>query len=185
MAREDNPTILLADRFEDARRMLAILLETQGYATVECDGAESTIAAADRWSPDAILLATTSHDDELDIVHELRRRHGAACAPIILVTGFQSAEFRSRAMAAGCAGCLLIPIDFSEVLAQLARVLGDSAHRVVVPRLDDAPAGVTGTALPPARRSERRSRVRAVRPAGHVARVEKLAGAPRSRRRSR
>jgi hypothetical protein len=88
-------------------------------------------------------------------------------------------------MAAGCAGCLLIPIDFSEVLAELARVLGDSAHRVVVPRLDDAPAGVTGSALPPARRSERRSRVRAVRPAGHVARVEKLAGHVRNRRRSR
>jgi DNA-binding response OmpR family regulator len=184
MAREDTPTILLADGYEDARRMLAILLDTQGYATVECDGGESTIEAADRWSPDAILLATTSHDEELDIVRRLRRRYGAACAPIILVTGFQSAEFRSRAMAAGCAGCLLIPIDFSEVLAELARVLRDSAPRRASPRLDGAAAGEAGPAAP-ARRSERRSRVRAVRPAGHVVRVERLADAPRNRRRSR
>jgi DNA-binding response OmpR family regulator len=142
--------VLLADCFEDARRMLAILLETQGYETVECQSGDSTVAVADRSSPDAILLATTSHDDGLDVVHRLRRTYGAASPPVILVTGFHSAEFRSRALAAGCAGCLLIPIDCSEVLAELGRVLGYPAPGIASSLSVHATVALSGPAIPPA-----------------------------------
>ena len=183
-----HPRILLADHYEDARRMLAILLETQEYEIVECEGGKNTIDVADQCSPDAIMLATTSYDDTLDVVHRLRCRYGVGCPPIILITGFHSAEFRSRALAAGCVGCLLIPIDFAEVLAELGRAVGQFAPRTASSPPVHASVVTIGPATAPAQRSGRsepRARVRTVRPGGRVARVEKLADHLRNRGRSR
>jgi DNA-binding response OmpR family regulator len=181
------PVVLVADQYEDARRMLAILLETQGFATVVCDGGNSTVEAVERSAPDAILLATTTYGDELEIVHHLRRCYGAGCPPIILVTGFHTAEFRSRALAAGCSACLLIPINFSEVVAELERALGQSAPQLAIPPVH-ALGARPGTVSRSARRtgrSEPDARIRTVRPGGRVARVEKVADHLRNRRRSR
>jgi DNA-binding response OmpR family regulator len=72
--------------------------------------------------------------DGQSAVAELRRRPPADETPVVIVSAYDRLEFRTEAVAAGCAGFITKPVDPAELLKKirllLERVEGDSAAPV-------------------------------------------------------
>ena len=125
-------TILIAEDNEDLRGMLAQFLGANGYRAVgAADGHEAVEAAASE-RPDLIIMDLGMPGmDGLSAVAEIRRRAPADETPIVIVSAYDRLEFRTEAVAAGCAGFITKPVDPAELLKTirllLERAEGDAA----------------------------------------------------------
>ncbi len=125
VATERSPTartILVVDDNRDAAESLALLLELHGHRTVQAaDGAEA-LAAAERERPDIVLL-----DLGLPVLsgYQNCRRNRAepwgAATTRVALTGRGQEEDRRKSRDAGFDGHLVKPVDFTELMALLAR----------------------------------------------------------------
>jgi CheY-like chemotaxis protein len=116
------PLVLIAEPNDDARGMLGVLLDAAGYDTAECDGGETSIAHAQRLSPDVMLLSTTSWGDTLEVARTLRDGESTRSTRIILLTGHGDPDYRRRAFEAGCKACLLKPVDVNQLVSEISRL---------------------------------------------------------------
>jgi CheY-like chemotaxis protein len=114
--------VLIADSHDDSRGMLAILLKAAGYDTAECDGGGAAISSARELRPDVVLLSTNSWGDSLGIVSALQGGDGASRSRVVVISGHADPAFRQRALMAGCAACLLKPVDVEELIRELSRL---------------------------------------------------------------
>ena len=108
--------ILIIEDSQDAREMLAMLLDMEGYsvATAE-DGREGLMrAAAD--SPDLILTdINMPHIDGTEMIRRLRAEPGACRVPIIVMTAYGD-ELALRAVESGADIALTKPVDYDLLL---------------------------------------------------------------------
>ena len=118
------PLVLIGEPNDDARGMLALLLDAAGYDTAECDGGEGSIAHVQRLTPDVMLLSTTSSGDTLKIARTIHEGESTRSTHVILLTGHGDPDYRSRAFEAGCKACLLKPVDVNQLLSEISRVTG-------------------------------------------------------------
>jgi len=116
------PLVLIAEPNDDARAMLALLLDSAGYNTAECEGGVGSIAHAQRLKPDVMLLSTTSWGDTLNVARRLRDGESTRATPVILLTGHGDPEYRRRAFDAGCRACLLKPVDVDQLVSEISRL---------------------------------------------------------------
>jgi DNA-binding response OmpR family regulator len=122
------PLVLIGEPNDDARGMLALLLDAAGYDTAECDGGEASIAHAQRLTPDVMLLSTTSWGDTLRVARTLRDGDSTRGTQVILLTGHGDPEYRRHAFEAGCKACLLKPVDINQLVTEISRLTsGDGA----------------------------------------------------------
>jgi CheY-like chemotaxis protein len=127
------PLVLIAEPNDDARAMLAFLLDAAGYEIAECEGGEASIAHVRRLTPDVMLLSTTSSGDTLTVARTLRDGESTRDTHVILLTGHGDPEYRRRAFAAGCKACLLRPVDVNQLLTEISRVTGAAPISSSVP----------------------------------------------------
>jgi len=120
------PLVLIADSHDDSRAMLALLLKAAGYRTAESDGADGAVDDVERLCPDVVLLSTSSRGDSIEIARALRDGGGASRPRVILLTGHAGPEHRERALEAGCAACLLKPIDVDQLVDEISRVTAET-----------------------------------------------------------
>ena len=86
--------ILIADDDEDIRLALALLLQANGFRTLEASTPKDVIIQAERQKPDLILLDmnfsrdTTSGEEGLEILTQLKKSN----FPVILMTAWGSIE---------------------------------------------------------------------------------------------
>jgi CheY-like chemotaxis protein len=135
MVEERRPLVLIGEPNDDARAMLALLLDTAGYDTAECDGGDGAIAHVQRLTPDVVLLSTTSSGDTLKTVRTIRERESTQSTHVILLTGHGDPDYRSRAFEAGCKACLLKPVDVDQLLSEISRVTAAAPQSSLPPRL--------------------------------------------------
>lgn len=126
------PLVLVADDDEDAREIVATLLESEGLEVVlACDGddaLEKLARAADGHSrvPDAMVVDFCMPNlSGIGLVRTLRRF--AKAPKSILVTGFPDASIDTFAEQAGVSFVLRKPVTASALLGAIRQLLSENA----------------------------------------------------------
>jgi DNA-binding response OmpR family regulator len=104
--------VLVSGSHRETRYMMRVLLEMWGYDVTEAEGELETVATAETFSPDVILLDTSRlFNEEMKIVSRLKLwTHDRV--PIIVLSGFTQPSYRMTAIDHGASGLLPKPIDF-------------------------------------------------------------------------
>jgi PAS domain S-box-containing protein len=119
--------ILLVDDNAEARSALARQLARQGFQVVEAEDAAQALALAERETAidllitDVIMPGTLNGAELADRLHEKRPD-----LPILLTTGYSSDVLAERQLARGRYEMLGKPFRERDLLAAVARLLGDS-----------------------------------------------------------
>lgn len=117
-------TILIAEDNEDLRGMLSQFLCANGYRTVGAADGHEAVEAAARERPDLIIMDLRMPGmDGLSAVAEIRRRAPADETPVVIVSAYDRLEFRTEAVAAGCAGFITKPVEPAELLKTIRLLL--------------------------------------------------------------
>jgi CheY-like chemotaxis protein len=108
--------VLLVDDNDDARELLAGLLELQGYRIEAAGAAASALEIAARFQPQVVVLDLGLPEiDGWELARRLRRIEGLEQIRIIALTGYGSEVDRERSREAGIDVHLLKPIEISQL----------------------------------------------------------------------
>lgn len=117
-------TVLIVEDFEDARDLMRLLIERQGYNVVEAAGAYEAIEKAERYEPHLILIDIgLPLLDGLSVARMIHQIDGLKDTPIVAVTAYR--DILDQAEAAGCAGVLYKPVLENELENLLDEFLGE------------------------------------------------------------
>jgi two-component system response regulator len=106
-------TILLVEDSEDSRFMMRRLLEMGGYRVVEATNGHEAVEFAESECPDLILMDLSLPElDGLSATKLIREIESLCDVPIVALTGHDTSEFHSKALAAGCNEYVTKPVDF-------------------------------------------------------------------------
>src|SRR5215211_7404564 len=109
-------TILVAEDFEDTRRLMRLWLQRVGYRVVEASNGLEAIAVARAERPDLIIMDIEMPEmDGLEATRRIREEEGLRDVVIIAVSAYGAEQFRGRALAAGCTDYLSTPFDPEEL----------------------------------------------------------------------
>src|SRR5690349_14771269 len=124
--RWDRPArILVIDDQEQNIRLLARILEKDGYEDVRCtSNAAEAIGIYKDFDPDLVLLDFHMREkDGLEVLQEIVALNGGRHAPVVMVTADDSLEVKHRALALGAKDFIRKPFDSAEVLLRIANLL--------------------------------------------------------------
>lgn len=111
--------ILVVDDQSLNRRILQQILQSAGFTVIEADSGEAALARYGESPPDLVLLDVMMPVlSGFDTCRELKRRYGAACAPIIFVTAKTEAADVLEGLDAGV-DYLPKPVRAKEALARI------------------------------------------------------------------
>ncbi len=114
--RETELSVLLVEDTEDNRMMMRRLLEMSGYRVSEAVNGVEAVLAAERETPDVILMdLSLPLVDGLAATRRIRQLPDLAGVPIIAVSAHDTADFHAEALAAGCDAYITKPIDYTEL----------------------------------------------------------------------
>ena len=113
---EDDPDVLLG---------MQIRLEANHYETFFAGDVESTVPAAQKHTPDLILLDLgLPGGGGFKAMENVKADPALAAIPIIIVSGRTGQETRARALKEGANAFLEKPVDNQELLAVIRQALG-------------------------------------------------------------
>ena len=118
-------TILIAEDYDDSRKMIRKALELYGYSVVEaCDGREA-VELTRRQCPDLILMDLNMPQlDGLAATEQIREcKELCENVTILAITAHDTYGMKEAAMEAGCDGYLTKPINFERLETIIARLL--------------------------------------------------------------
>jgi len=102
------------------RKLLAAILEREGYELLEATDGEEAIEVAWEKSPDLILLdVTMPKKDGYQVCEELKRDERTAHIPIIFLSANSQVEDKIKGLDLGAADYVTKPFDRGEVLARV------------------------------------------------------------------
>jgi len=114
--RGNEVSVLLVEDTEDNRMMMRRLLELSGYRVSEAVNGLDAVKAAERETPDIILMdLSLPIVDGLAATRRIRQLPDLATVPIIAVSAHDTADFHAEALAAGCDAYITKPIDYTEL----------------------------------------------------------------------
>jgi CheY-like chemotaxis protein len=114
--RKNQVMVLLVEDTEDNRMMMRRLLELSGYRVSEAVNGVEAIKAAERDTPNIILMdLSLPIVDGLAATRRIRQLPDMADVPIIAVSAHDTADFHADALAAGCDAYITKPIDYTEL----------------------------------------------------------------------
>lgn len=117
-------TILVIDDHPTNLKLMRVLLESEGYATITTESAEAALDLLREKRPDLILTDVQLHGmDGLALTRLLKADAASAAIPVIAVSAFAHAEDRARALAAGCSAYFSKPLDTRAFYAALAGLM--------------------------------------------------------------
>ncbi len=106
--------ILVVEDNEDVRLTLRLAVESRGYRVIEASDGEQAVSIASVERPDVILMdLSLPVIDGLTATRLIRENALTANAIIIAVTAHIEADYRTKALAAGCNAYVTKPIDFN------------------------------------------------------------------------
>ncbi|HEX7315003.1 MAG TPA: response regulator [Pyrinomonadaceae bacterium] len=106
-----NPTVLLAEDSEDARRVLSLELQYSGCRVITAGDGREAVETALTARPDLILMdLNLPLLDGLAATEQIRAHGELDAIPIIAVTAFDTYGIREAALEAGCQDYLLKPL---------------------------------------------------------------------------
>lgn len=128
-------TLLIVDDDEGIRKLLAIMLEDQGYQTLSAPSGEMALAMVARQPPDLILLdAMMPGMDGYQVARHIKANVATANIPIIMLSGLSEQSARLSGLEAGAAEVLSKPVVNDELwlkVRNLLRLKAFGDHQVV------------------------------------------------------
>jgi len=107
--------VLVAEDFEDIRRMMKILLECRGYEVVEAADGYEAVKKALSYNPDLILMDIAMPVmDGIQATQAIRQHEELADVPIVAVTAYGD-FYSERARDVGCNDVVQKPLDFGRL----------------------------------------------------------------------
>ena len=108
--------VLIADSDDEARRMLANIVESLGYEVVAACSAEAALEIARRAPPDAALIDIgASLLEGLPVARSMRELAGHSELLLIALTGWGQPQYREMALAAGYDVHLVKPVGVDQL----------------------------------------------------------------------
>lgn len=115
--------VLVVEDNDEVRLMLVAFLESKGYAVTGVGTAVEGVSAAGETRPDLIIMDLGLPDaDGLSAVRAIRSDAATAGVPILVVTAYDTIQFRAEAVEAGCTGYMVKPVE-PELLLDTVRLL--------------------------------------------------------------
>jgi CheY-like chemotaxis protein len=109
--------VLLVDDNEDARELLAGLLELQGFQVEAAGDAAGALAIAERFQPEVVVLDLGLPEvDGWELARRLRQISSLTQTRIVALTGYGTELDRARSREAGIDAHLLKPIEASQLI---------------------------------------------------------------------
>jgi DNA-binding response OmpR family regulator len=123
-------TILVVEDFDDVRRMLKILLESEKFRVLEAaTGSEALEVIKDK-HPDAILMDLALPGiDGFETIRRIRAIDGFQNTPIIVLSAYIGVSTYETALRAGSNYFMAKPIDFDDLTALLKEILSGRNSR--------------------------------------------------------
>ena len=119
--------ILIVEDYEDVRRMLKILLESEHFHVLEAGTGPEALNAVQNGRPDVILMDLALPGfDGFETIRRIRQIDGFQNTPIIVLTAYTGQSIYETAVRAGTSYFMAKPIDFDELAKLLERSLGDA-----------------------------------------------------------
>jgi putative two-component system response regulator len=117
--------ILVVDDQEQNIRLLARILEKDGYEDIRCtSNADEVIGIYKDFNPDLVLLDFHMREkDGLQVLQEIVALKESHHAPVVMVTADDSLEVKHRALALGAKDFIRKPFDSAEVLLRITNLL--------------------------------------------------------------
>jgi CheY-like chemotaxis protein len=113
---EDNPVNL---------KLARVILQHEGYETVDAADAEEAERSIQESVPDLILMDLgLPGKDGYEFTRELRLRSDTKDVPILAVTSFAMMGDPARSLRAGCNGHITKPIDRETLLSMVRNLVG-------------------------------------------------------------
>ena len=126
-------TILNVEDNPENRELVRRILESEGYKVVDAVTALEGIEKAVELKPDLILMDINLPDlDGFTAVTRMRSYTQLNVVPILALTARNVSDDRERAKAIGCDGYLSKPIDFDELISEVARHIA-AGHKEEAP----------------------------------------------------
>jgi two-component system, cell cycle response regulator DivK len=125
-------TVLLVEDEESARYIFGTILEHAGYRTLKARDAAAGFRILDADQPDLIImdLGLPGEVDGFRMTEMLREDPRTRDVPIVVVTVFAFEHDEQRARAAGCTSFLAKPVQPSEIVAEVRRLIGPAGAAV-------------------------------------------------------
>lgn len=121
----EHATILIVDDEERNRRLLDVLLRTDGYQTLSASSGRDALVLAASAQPDLILLDLMMPGmDGFEVTHALRNDPVTAAIPIMIVSALDDVATQRRLLASGADEFIRKPVDRWELSLRLSRLLG-------------------------------------------------------------
>ncbi|MCU1756097.1 putative bifunctional diguanylate cyclase/phosphodiesterase [Pseudomonas helleri] len=128
-------TLLIVDDDEAIRKLLAIMLEDQGYQTLSAPSGEMALAMVASQPPDLILLdAMMPGMDGYQVARHIKANVATANIPIIMLSGLSEQSARLSGLEAGAEEVLSKPVANDELwlkVRNLLRLKAFGDHQVV------------------------------------------------------
>ena len=120
-------TILLVDDNEDNRTVYRTLLEHAGYRVLESADGTSALECVQTELPELVVMDLAMPGlDGWEVTRILKSDPSTSDIPVLALTARAMPDNVARAQKAGFERCLMMPIDPSQVLEEVKRVLGDA-----------------------------------------------------------
>ena len=107
--------VLIVDDDTTSRQIARVLLQTQGYDTLEAESGEAALELTRVALPDLVILDVEMQGiNGFDVVNHLKTEDRTRSIPVIMVTG-RRPGVRMRALEAGAEDYLIKPVDAAEL----------------------------------------------------------------------
>lgn len=141
------PKVLVVDDRNDNLVLISLAVQDMGFRVVTAVDGEDAVSVALLVRPQLILMDIAMPElDGIEATRIIRRREETSDVPVLILTAFDTGDFRRRATQAGASGYLTKPVDFDrlrELMGKLLRGVSgqerDAMHGPVSPetgRLD-------------------------------------------------
>src|SRR6186713_1076 len=134
-------TVLVVDDLKTNVRMLEQALAKDGYTILTAFSGAEALLVVQRERPDLVLMDIRMPGrDGIEVCRQLKHEPATRLMPIVLMTGFSSAEDRIGAIEAGADDFLAKPVDVAELRARVKSLVRlkrytddlDSAESVIM-----------------------------------------------------
>ena len=117
-------TILVVEDFDDVRRMLKILLESEKFRVLEAATGSEALEVIKHQRPDAILMDLALPGiDGFETIRRIRAIDGFQNTPIVVLSAYVGVSSYENALRAGSNYFMAKPIDFDDLAALLEEIL--------------------------------------------------------------